>query len=420
MTTTVFSSSATSGGLGPVFIYKASGDGLVVNPGVTLTSGFLTVSARSGLTDLEATINGTLAATMGIKAVGSSMHLEVGSTGRMGSFNASFDSSVDNHGFIRGLHVIGTTDSSVENWGTVSGSGVGFSNFYGDDSIGHATFINHGTVDSWRYGIVARNTDADIVNDGTISAKWWGIATDGDNATATIGNTGVIDSRAYGILATNPVQLTNDGTISGKRGSLYFLLAADDTVTNNGHLDGRAQLGGGNDIYHGENGQITGAVWGQAGDDLLVGGAFADIFSGGSGSDTLTGGAGADKLAGAAGADLLSGGTGDDIFHFATAGESAGDKIVASGGAAAFEGVGTAGGDRIDVSAIDANQSLAGMQHFVFGTSHGIGHLWAEDVGNVTHIRGNVAGGAAPEFDVAIDDGAGVHAADYAGVDFIL
>ena len=56
----------------------------------------------------------------------------------------------------------------------------------------------------------------------------------------------------------------------------------------------------------------------------------------------------------------------------------------------------------------------------VLQLSHKIGHLWAVDVGDVTHIRGNVTGDAAPEFELAIDDGAGVSASDYAGVDFIL
>ncbi|MFT3973947.1 MAG: hypothetical protein QM699_11000 [Amaricoccus sp.] len=72
------------------------------------------------------------------------------------------------------------------------------------------------------------------------------------------------------------------------------------------------------------------------------------------------------------------------------------------------------------MSAINANESLAGSQHFVFGTSHALGRLWAEDVGGVTHIRGNVSGGAAPEFDLAINDGVGVRASDCAGMDFIL
>lgn len=241
--------------------------------------------------------------------------------------------------------------------------------------------------------------------------------------TATIINTGTIRSEHWhAILAgdMSQVSLVNEGTISGTLGSIWLSYVGADTVTNDGYLDGLARLGGGNDIYHGENGRITGAVWGQGGNDMLEGGAFADVLSGGTGSDTVTGGGGADTLTGAAGADVVSGGAGDDVFRFGAAGDATGDAIVASGGALAFAGAGTAGGDRIDVSAIDADLATAGHQSFAFGTSHDVGHLWAVDVGGVTHIRGNVAEGAAPEFDLAIDDAAGVHASDYAGVDFIL
>ncbi|MFT3974245.1 MAG: hypothetical protein QM699_12575 [Amaricoccus sp.] len=110
MTTTVFSSSVSSAGIGPVFIYKASGDGLVVNAGVTLSSGFTAAVAREGLTGLQATINGTLAATVGIDAYGASLDLTVGSEGSTGGINASADSSVWNHGSIRGLHLFDVTE----------------------------------------------------------------------------------------------------------------------------------------------------------------------------------------------------------------------------------------------------------------------------------------------------------------------
>jgi Ca2+-binding RTX toxin-like protein len=136
------------------------------------------------------------------------------------------------------------------------------------------------------------------------------------------------------------VSLTNKGTIAGTEGSVNFYQSRADTVINDGHLDGLARLGGGGDVYYGEGGWVTGAVWGQGGDDLLVGGARGDVLAGGSGDDTLTGGAGADKLTGAAGADRLSGGTGDDVFRFAAAADADGDAIVASDGTLAFRGAG--------------------------------------------------------------------------------
>lgn len=449
MTTTTFSSSVISDGYDPIFKFAADGDVLIVNSGVTLENrGNFAVEGRgaNGLTGIEAFINGTVSAPgwAAVDAFMSTIALTVGSTGRLESagamaFEASAASTLSNHGTLiasRGFGVVFTdvTHASIENWGSITGE-VGGVTFSAAGTGTFASLTNHGTIHAGggandhvfgvgqNQAVFSNAATTAIDNDGTISAAdkvGAGLSLGG--RVATVDNSGTIESdRYYGIVATGTAALTvsNSGTIAGAKGSL-LLAGAADTVTNDGHLDGLVRLGGGNDVYHGENGHVTGAVWGLAGNDLLVGGALADVLGGGSGADTLTGGAGADVLTGSTGADVLSGGAGDDVFRFATAGESVGDTVVASGGALAFAGAGVAGGDRIDVSAIDANTTLAGVQHFVFGTSQGIGRLWAVDVGDVTHIRGNVAGGAAPEFDLAINDGAGVHAGDYAGVDFIL
>ena len=447
MTTTVFSSSVTyyGDGVDPLFSFAADGDSLVVNAGVTVSNlGLGDIAYAFQRSDISATINGTLSAKdpdATINAYYSGLDLTVGSTGRAEAFYGDAvrigpTGTVANHGVIlagTGFGVIqsGSIGSAtVENWGTIFGE-QGAVNVQGlPDSL---TVVNHGRLEAGgpfeggehagsNSTVYSSARATFLTNDGTI------LAADNEGAgimisrgTATIDNSGTIQSeRYYGILVSGAaVNITNEGTISGANGSLALASGAD-AVTNDGQLHGRAQLGGGNDVYHGENGRVAGAVWGQAGNDLLVGGAFADVLGGGSGNDTVKGGAGADTLTGSTGADLLSGGTGNDVFRFATAGESVGDAIVASGGAPAFAGAGARGGDRIDVSAIDANATLAGSQHFEFGTSQEVGRLWAVDVCNVTHIRGDVAGGAAPEFDLAINDGAGVHASDYAGVDFIL
>lgn len=448
MATTVFSSSVVSDGRDPIFTYEASGDNLVVYAGVTLSNkARFIVRAESGLSDLQATINGSLLATQtrnndgaALFASGSSIDLTVGSTGRLeasrgDAFTASYDSNVTNHGVIRsetatGVSVDAATTSTVENWGAIHGRS-GAVTYHDPDN---ATVVNHGTLQTRWWAAVVFDIDGDatthLTNTGSILATDVGAGvlvrgsnapTNPDNIT-TIDNTGTIRSGLTWGVETYRVSthLTNEGTISGANGSLMFLYSGADTVTNDGHLDGRVRFGSGDDVYHGENGRVSGAVWGQAGDDLLAGGAHADVFGGGSGNDTLTGGGGADTLTGSAGEDFLSGGAGNDVFRFATAGESRGDTIVASDGTPAFVRAGRAGGDRIDVSAIDADLTNAGKQDFVFGTSQQIGRLWAEDVGNVTHIRGNVSGGPAPEFDLAISDGAGVQASDYAALDFIL
>lgn len=450
MTTTTFATSVISSDDDPIFTYAASGDGLIVNAGVTLSNvGGDVVAAPAGLTGFFATINGTLS-TPGdgsgavIDAYRSAIDVTVGSTGRLESAESSgiatgSDSSVANHGTIHVDELDGVVmhagGSEIENWGTIIG-GRSAIRFTSDDLTGSGRVVNHGTLKAapeansgeaeYSSAVSFAAGSLDLVNDGTIHGRVYaGVYVLGSSWEATdvstIENSGTIRADAgFGIVASKAtIELTNTGTISGARGSLS-LAAGADTITNDGVLVGTARLGAGDDVYHGEHGRVAGDVWGQAGDDLLIGGAKADVLAGGTGDDTLLGGSGADTLTGASGADRLAGGFGDDVFRFAAVGDATGDTLVGADGARAFGGAGTPIGDRIDVSAIDANTSLAGHQDFVFGTSHAIGHLWAVDVGNVTHIRGNVSGDATPEFDLAINDGAGVHASDYASVDFIL
>ncbi|HVL25866.1 MAG TPA: hypothetical protein VM450_17375, partial [Thermomicrobiales bacterium] len=342
MTTTVFSSSVTSDGTDAIFTYAASGDSLIVNAGVTLSSqGYVVFGAAPddgvGLDDLHASIGGTLAGLGAFYAFGSSVELTVGSTGRLeavaSAVEASYDSSVSNHGVIHsseglGVYMDNVTDATVENWGSIYGDYLGVA-LYDPASVGSATIVNHGTIESRRFSAIDTGLGTTLLtNDGTILANKEAVHINSFDGlapnTATIHNSGSITSaRNYGIFAhSTTVEITNEGTIAGRKGSIYLPSSGADTVTNAGHLDGRAVLGGGGDVYHGENGWVTGAVWGQAGNDLLVGGASADVLSGGSGSDTVTGGAGADTLTGATGADIVSGGAGDDVFRFAATGDA--------------------------------------------------------------------------------------------------
>lgn len=159
---------------------------------------------------------------------------------------------------------------------------------------------------------------------------------------------------------------------------------------------------------------------GGDGDDVLSGLGGADTLSGGRGADVLRGGGSADDLAGDAGADKLTGGGGWDVFHFAAGDSTPGarDTLVHGDSAAAFQNPGNKVGDIIDVSAIDAIATSTGDQAFVFGGT-GKGHLWATNSGKFTLVRANVDNDAAPEFELAIDDGATVASA-YTQADFWL
>lgn len=97
-------------------------------------------------------------------------------------------------------------------------------------------------------------------------------------------------------------------------------------------------------------------------DDILTGNASANRLSGGAGNDTLIGGAGNDILTGDAGKDRLSGGAGNDIFDFNAVSESMPglnrDVIIDF----------VRGSDKIDLSTIDANTTIAGNNAFTFTT----------------------------------------------------
>ncbi|HEY7808522.1 MAG TPA: Ig-like domain-containing protein [Croceibacterium sp.] len=82
------------------------------------------------------------------------------------------------------------------------------------------------------------------------------------------------------------------------------------------------------------------------------------VIYGGHGADTITGGAGDDKIYGGAGADTLTGGAGNDTFAYMSAAHStsgATDLITDF-----------ASGDKIDLSAIDANTVHSGNDAFTF------------------------------------------------------
>jgi serralysin len=104
----------------------------------------------------------------------------------------------------------------------------------------------------------------------------------------------------------------------------------------------------------------------------------------GSGNDQLIGNAVANRLNGGAGNDTYTGGAGNDTFVIANTGGS--DRILDY-----------APGDKIDLSAIDANSTVGGNQTFAFvpvQTGAGQATLTYDAVNNWTVFRGYVDGDA--------------------------
>ena len=146
----------------------------------------------------------------------------------------------------------------------------------------------------------------------------------------------------------------------------------------------------GNDEMRGGGGDDQ--IQGHQGNDQLFGDDGRDTLFGGYGDDALNGGAGNDSLWGGTGSDTLQGGTGADTFNFGRSVDSTSrttEQVQAvTSDADDTAGVDTildfnpAGGDRIDVSRIDAfDQSRDGFNDnaaftIVNGPSTAAGTAW--------------------------------------------
>lgn len=170
-------------------------------------------------------------------------------------------------------------------------------------------------------------------------------------------------------------------------------LAGDDRIQGRGGAD---QLlgGGGGDRLAGQGGHDR--LWGGHGRDILIGGSGHDRLAGNSGNDVLIGGGGRDRLSGGAGADRF-------VFGF---GRETGPGAGARDVIADFQA--HAGGERIDLSGIDASRATGGNNAFAFlGTeafdqaSADGGLRYVQRNGN-TIVQGSTDSDTAPEFEIEL------------------
>jgi Ca2+-binding RTX toxin-like protein len=192
-------------------------------------------------------------------------------------------------------------------------------------------------------------------------------------------------------LAGGQNAVTNAGLIQGAETSIIGGEGRD-TIFNQGRIIGAVAMAGGDDVFDGRGGVVSGTIMGGAGDDLYViadttlnlsenfaegrdrvqsyanftltanietlelmgtlaisgtgnaaantvtgnaaanritAGGGADTLSGSAGADRLSGDGGSDRLKGGPGADILKGGTGADVFVFERASDSRGSSADA-------------------------------------------------------------------------------------------
>jgi len=148
-------------------------------------------------------------------------------------------------------------------------------------------------------------------------------------------------------------------------------------------------------------------ITGTDGWDTLTGTAGNDIIKGLGGYDVINGGAGNDRIYGGAGGDKLYGGAGADVFVYTATSDAPPyglmyyefDNIID------WQSI-----DKIDLSAVDINPALAGVQHFHFvGISDGVnvpdhspGALYINKSGGYVWISAYLNGDSYPDFDIDI------------------
>jgi hypothetical protein len=136
----------------------------------------------------------------------------------------------------------------------------------------------------------------------------------------------------------------------------------------------------------------------------LVGSFFNDTLTASDDVNDLSGLAGADVLRGLGGADRLTGGLGNDTFDFDALSDStsgAGADLITD-----FE----RGADRIDLSTLDANTTLAGNQAFATllqgrdtnFTQAGQLRTWYDAATNRTVVQGDTNGDGQADFEIVI------------------
>lgn len=265
------------------------------------------------------------------------------------------------------------------------------------------------------FGSLSILSDQAVTLDGTVGADRMSGGTGDDRLHGRAGNDRLVGS-------------AGDDTLVGDRGDDTLLGGLGEDILGGGDGQDRLDAGDGDD-----------RLYGKDGDDTLSGGAGDDRLRGGDGSDSLDGGAGDDRLFGGDDHDTLVGGTGRDRLH----GDGGGDTLM--GGAAADRLTGGDGadlfvftawtdsttaeqdwildftreqGDRIDLSAIDAQAGLDNDQAFAFvGTGAflggGVGSVRFRETATHTQVLLDAGDGGAAEAVFRISAMHGVLASDF-------
>ena len=252
--------------------------------------------------------------------------------------DANSSSIIENHGTITSINsdaidLAGEdTTHVIRNFGTITTNDYMFDTIFlgGESDI---TLFNSGDMiqnqDNASDFIYNDSSlgDVTIVNSGTI----FGNTINMGRQAGYLYNTGEITS-TYIAGGNSALGLTvvNHGTITDRdAGSIIQGSSENDLVVNSGIITGVITLWNGDDFYSTIGDGVTaGTIYGENGNDTLVGGEFADELDGGADDDQLVGRGGDDVLDGGSGDDFILGGEGNDDIN----GGSNNDTLNANAG----------------------------------------------------------------------------------------
>jgi Ca2+-binding RTX toxin-like protein len=224
------------------------------------------------------------------------------------------------------------------------------------------------------------------------------IGNDGDNVLMGAGGNDMLKGGGGADLLDGQ---TGIDTVSYSDSDAGVLVLMEIDHASGGHAEGDV-------LYNVEN--LTGSayddhLWGTEADaNVLRGGKGNDSLKGFGGADTLFGGIGADTLYGGTGQDIINGEAGNDTFKFSSAAECGLSRAVAD----QLSDFSEAQGDKIDLSDIDANTSLAGNQSFLFIGVNNDFHADADPRGQLRfmsdgYVEGDVNGDRVADFYIAVN-----------------
>jgi len=359
-----------------------------------------------------------LVAVGGGKIVNSGMIANFDTTGA--GLHVDGNNTIINSGIILGPQSINGSNAveTITNYGSL----IGFIDlFMGDDIL--TNFKKVGGVT--KHGIISSTIDMGIGDDTFSGGNKSETLRDGPGAdTAKFGGgndvylaiklnmavdgTDTVDGGA-GIDTFDADNGTNSININIDAIAHFALAAGTASGTDIGALD---KVTGFENVTGGSNADV---IYGSSAANVLNGQGGGDTLRGFGGNDTLIGDAGVDFLYGGAGKDTLTGGDDADTFRFSAISESGKAKTTRD---LITDFSGTGGeGDKIDLSAIDANGALAGDPTFAFigldSFNQVAGELRSSMTAGGTIVQGDVNGDGKADFSIALTGNILLQAGDF-------